>query len=513
MGLGRTRSVALTGLDGALVQVEADIAQGLPHFAVSGLPDTACLQSTDRVKAGTTNSGLPLPQRRITVNLSPASIPKAGTAFDLAIAVATLVAAQVLPAEVAEEVVHLGEVGLDGTIRPVRGVLPSVLAAAAHGVRDVVVPLGNATEAALVPGVRVHAVSDLAGLHERYRRARDGRLPTMVLPESSRGGAADAAVKDLADVVGQPEARLAVELAAAGGHHLFLMGPPGAGKTMLAERLVSVLPRLEPQQSLEVLAVRSLLGPVPDALAVEATPPFVAPHHSASTAAIVGGGSGAIRPGAVSQAHHGVLFLDEAPEFKVTTLQALRQPLESGEVWVARARSSVRFPARFQLVMAANPCPCGLGFGKGAECSCRPQAKRAYVAKLGGPLLDRVDLQVAMPAINLAALGEGAGESSAVVASRVAQAREVQAARWEGHPWALNGHAVGSALRRGRFRLARAVTTDLDRALDRGQITLRGYDRVLRLGWTVADLAGHDSPTRDDLGLGLTLRNQGPVAA
>jgi magnesium chelatase family protein len=208
-----------------------------------------------------------------------------------------------------------------------------------------------------------------------------------------------------------------------------------------------------------------------------------------------------------------VLFLDEAPEFKVTTLQALRQPLESGEVWVSRARSSVRFPARFQLVMAANPCPCGLGFGKGAECSCRPQAKRAYMSKLGGPLLDRVDLQVAMPAINLAALAETSGESSDVVAARVADAREVQAARWSGQPWTLNGHASGSTLRRGTFRLARGVTADLDRAFDRGQITLRGYDRILRLGWTVADLAGHDSPDRDDLGLALTLRNRGPVAA
>ena len=513
MGLGRTRSVALTGLDGALVQVEADIAQGLPHFAVSGLPDTACLQSTDRIKAGTANSGLPLPQRRITVNLSPASIPKAGTAFDLAIAVAALVAAQVLPADTAEEVVHLGEVGLDGSIRAVRGVLPSVLAAAAHGVQDVVVPLANASEASLVPGVRVHAVPDLATLRERYARALGGRLPVVPLGEAEAGETSPAAVKDLADVVGQPEARMALELAAAGGHHLFLMGPPGAGKTMLAERLASVLPRLEPQQSLEVLAVRSLLGPVPDALAVVGTPPFVAPHHSASTAAIVGGGSGAIRPGAVSQAHHGVLFLDEAPEFKVTTLQALRQPLESGEVWVSRARSSVRFPARFQLVMAANPCPCGLGFGKGAECSCRPQAKRAYAAKLGGPLLDRVDLQVAMPAINLAALGEGVGETSSVVGARVEQARALQAARWEGASWSLNGQAAGSALRRAPYRLSRAVTADLDRALDRGLITLRGYDRVLRLGWTVADLAGHAAPTRDDLGLALTLRNQGPVAA
>ena len=510
MTFGRTRSVTLAGLAGAVVEVEAHISNGLPAFALSGLPDTACQQAPNRVKAASASIGCSLAQERITINLSPASIPKNGSGFDLPIAVAVFAALGLVPGGRLRDAVHLGELGLDGSIRPVRGVLPAVLAAARDGARDVVVPVANAAEAALVTQVRVHAVEHLADLVAAYDTGAEDLGVRAPRPESVSTARV---VPDLADVAGQHEARTALELAAAGGHHLFLLGPPGSGKTMLAERLVSILPRLSREQSIDVLAVRSLLGVRAEELEVEGVPPFVAPHHSATQAAIIGGGSSTVRPGAISQAHHGVLFLDEAPEFRTGALQALRQPLESGEVVVARARASVRFPARFQLVMAANPCPCGMGFGKALECNCTSMAKRVYVGRLSGPLLDRVDLQVQVPAVTRSALGGEPGESSAVVSARVAAARAVQAERWAQEPWALNSHVPGSSLRRGRWRLPSSTTADLDRALDRGSLTLRGYDRVLRLGWTVADLAGREMPGRDDLGLALTLRNQGPVAA
>lgn len=512
MTFGATRSVTLEGLVGAVVDVEAHLSGGLPAFMLGGLPDTACAQSPGRVKAAWASIGRSLAQDRFTVNLSPASIPKNGSGFDLPIAISVAAALGLVPAERVRGVVHLGELGLDGAVRGVRGVLPAVLAAARAGCRDVVVPVANAAEARLVPDIDVHAVAHLRDLVDAYASAGD-RLETGVAPPEPAAPAAARRGPDLADVVGQEDARYALELAAAGGHHVFMLGPPGSGKTMLAERLVSIMPLLTRQQSIDVLAVRSLLGVTAAELDLGGVPPFVAPHHSATTAAIIGGGSTAVRPGAISQAHHGVLFLDEAPEFRVGALQALRQPLESGEVVVSRARSAVRFPARFQLVMAANPCPCGLGFGKAVGCSCSPLEKRRYVAKLSGPLLDRVDLQVQVPAVTRSALSGGSAEPSEAVAARVAAAREAQAARWAGTPWALNAQVPGSRLRRDPWRLPPAVTGDLDRALDRGQLTLRGYDRVLRVGWTMADLAGRPSPGRDDLGYALLFRSSDVAAA
>jgi magnesium chelatase family protein len=498
MALATTLAVQLEGIDGALVSVEADLAMGLPGTTIIGLGDTAVQQARDRVRAALVNSGQRWPDRRITLALSPAALPKQGSAFDLAIAVAVLAAAGAVELRDLRDAVWIGELGLDGTVRPVRGVLPAVVAARRAGHCTVVVGLGNAAEASLVDGVRVLGAATLAEVigHLKGTDVLTGPGPR-VPPDPP-------AVPDMADVLGQPEARAALELAAAGSHHICMIGPPGAGKTMLAARLPGLLPPLTRQEALEVTAVHSVAGVLAPGAPLVATPPFVDPHHGASAAAIIGGGTGMIRPGSISLAHRGILFLDECAEYKPRVLDALRQPLESGEVLIARANGAVRYPARFQLVLAANPCQCAAA--RDVDCRCDAGARRRYLSRLSGPLLDRVDIRLQLPAIDPVALGgEQPGESSAQIAERVQAARDRAAHRWRLTRWRCNGEVPGSEIRR-IYRPGPDSAALLDKAVRTGLLTGRGYDRVLRMAFTAADLAGRDIPTRADLARALSLR-------
>ena len=506
MALARTWSVGLAGVRGAMVEVEVDLAAGVPTVVLVGLPDAVVRQSVDRVRAAVVNTGHVFPLRRVTIGLSPAAMPKQGSGFDLALAVAVLAGAEVLPAAAVRDLVLLGELGLDGSLRAVRGVLPAVLAAAGAGHRCVVVPQDNADEAGLVEGIEVLGAATLGQVVAHL--AGRTRIPAHVraAPRSLPPG------PDLADVVGQAAGRRAVEVAAAGGHHLFLSGPPGAGKTMLAERLPGLLPPLDEQAALEVTAIASIAGTLPPGAPLVTRPTFESPHHSATMAALVGGGSGQIRPGALCRAHRGVLFLDEAPEFPRTVLDTLRQPLERGSVTIHRANGSATFPCRAQLVLAANPCPCASAAGDTA-CTCSALERRRYQSRLSGPLLDRIDLRVELPSVTRAAWLDGTGspEPSAAVAARVRTARATAAERMAGAGLSLNSQVPGRLLRE-RWPIARGSLALAERALERGSLSVRGFDRVLRVAWTLADLAGVGTPGADQVAEALGMRLQRAAA-
>jgi magnesium chelatase family protein len=501
--LGGTRSVVLSGLVAHIVTVEANIGTGLPKTVFTGLPDTAVRESGERVRSAIESAGEQWPAHKVTVGLLPASVRKSGSQFDLAVAVAVLAAQRAVDPKVVRNVVVLGELGLDGRVHPVTGVLPAVIGAVRLGHCRIVVPRGNAAEASLVPGVEVIAVGSLAELCCRLR----GENPDPA-DEPPAPVPIDDPAPDLADVIGQDEARHAVEVAAAGGHHLLLTGPPGVGKTMLAERLPGLLPDLEGDDALEVTSIHSLLGRLAHGRPLLRRPPFCAPHHSATVASLVGGGTGVPAPGTISLAHQGVLFLDEAPEFERRALDALRQPLESGSVTIHRAGGAATYPARFQLVLAANPCPCARG-GRStdaASCRCSATQLRAYRNRLSGPLLDRIDLRARLAPVSRAVLAAGAsGEPTAAVRARVLEARARAAARLRGTPWGTNGEVPGPDLRR-RWPIPGDALVSLSADLDRQRLSTRGVDRVMKVAWTLADLAGREVPVRDDVEQARALR-------
>ena len=487
MSLAVVFSRAQDGIAAPLVTCEVHLSGGLPGTSIVGLPETAVKEARDRVRAAILNAQLDYPQRKITVNLAPADLPKDGGRFDLPIALGILAANGGIPRDALTDHEFIGELALSGELRAVHGVLPAVLCATRAG-RRVVVPRGNGAEAALVRDADVRVADSLlaACAHVAGRCELPRATPAL-------GDVADAHAADLADVRGQPHARRALEIAAAGAHHLLLVGPPGTGKTMLASRLPGILPPLEESEAIELAAVRSVAGHGAD-IGAWKTRAFRAPHHTASGVALVGGGS-LPRPGEISLAHHGVLFLDELPEFDRRVLDVLREPLESGRIAISRAARQAEFPARFQLVAAMNPCPCGYAGDPSGRCRCTPDAIQRYRSRVSGPLLDRIDLKLEVPRVAQADLRATApGESSADVRARVVAARERQLARAGKPNSALSNREADRCC-----ALDARSHALIDRAIERLGLSARAYHRVLRVARTIADLAGRERIDASDL--------------
>lgn len=486
--------MAVVGIEGHLVTVEAHVGRGLPSLTLTGLPGPAVQDARERVRPAVESSGLAWPLRRVVVNLSPAALRKEGPGFDLPIALGVLVASAQVPAARAAPYAFSGELSLKGELVGTPGILAVAMAAARAGLRGVVVPEANAAEAGLVEGLEVVGAPSLAAVVGFLRGTWTPPEVPSSRPDGGGGSPGDHGSTDgldFADVRGQGVARRALEVAAAGGHNVLMVGPPGAGKTMLARRLPSILPPMSRREALEVTRLHSVAGVLAGGGLVSARP-FRAPHHSTSLQGLLGGGSGFVRPGEACLAHHGVLFLDEVTEFRRDALEGLRQPLEEGRVVVARASGAVEFPARFMLVAASNPCPCGFLGDARRACRCQPARLLAYRQRLSGPLLDRVDIQLSVPRLSRAELvASGSGEPSARIRERVAEARERQLARLRDTPWACNAQVDGPTARR-LAGLTDAARDLLASAVEGLVLSGRGFDRTLKVARTVADLAGSE---------------------
>ncbi|MFW0894266.1 YifB family Mg chelatase-like AAA ATPase [Gardnerella sp. Marseille-Q9181] len=560
MVIGNALSVGLLGLKAFTIQLQAFISSGLPGFSIIGLPDTSLSEARERVKSAYTSLRCEWPETRLTVNLSPASMPKSGASYDLAIAASILSARGIIPLNELENTIILGELNLDGSVLPIQGMLPICLYAKQKNITKMIIPYENLSEAKLINGIEVIGIKHILDLVDEL----NGKLENKARPiaEKNRERALKAInpydhlhikeidntrlysksalndnttsnmnntdnvdpiksanplgeIGDMSEVLGQEHTKWALQVAAAGGHHVMMIGSPGSGKTMLASRMPSIMCPLNEQEQLEVASIRSLCGTLPY-YGITDVPPFEAPHHTSSAASLIGGGAGLAKPGIITRAHCGVLFMDEAPEFSPRVLQTLREPLESGHIAVSRSKGTTLYPAKFQLVIAANPCPCGYAYGNGERCTCKEKERIRYFSRLSGPILDRIDIQMDVPPVEKIITSKAQSEhgssqmsekilTSAMMRENVKNARLVAQNRFRKLGWSCNAQASGTWLRKYTSKYAIEL---INKSLENHKLSLRGADRALRLAWTLADLYGHTSPDLTDIAQAISLRTR-----